>query len=75
MEMIFRKLIISQERLPIHIQNRFRITAIQEAVCSRLVYTLYLPMYRWADRQVPHLMEDMRIHLLQMVFRRLQARM
>ncbi len=50
-------------------------TAIQEADSSRQVCILYLQMYRWADRLVRRLMEDMHIHLLQTAFRRLQARM
>lgn len=57
LEMIFRKLIILQEKLPIHIPNRFRSITIQEAESSRQVCILYLQMYRWADRQERRRME------------------
>ena len=75
LEMIFRKLIILQEKLPIHIPNRFRSITIQEAESSRQVCILYLQMYRWADRQERRRMEDMHTHLLQTAFRHLRARM
>ena len=38
LEMIFRKLIILQEKLPIHIPNRFRSITIQEAESSSSLY-------------------------------------
>lgn len=74
LEMIFRKLIILQEKLPIHIPNRFRSITIQEAESSRQVCILYLQMYRWADRLEQHRMEDMHIHLLQTAFRHLPGK-